>query len=138
LTSLTQVPFSSSARDEIARTLDPELLAMKLCLSPQFDPRLPDWAALVPPPATSPWIKNLHARCAELRSLDEKAMAKLMKKRAKATVNEMNLFAASEDNEVSATDDETDGSGSTVDAHTGDTSATAIASGSLLEGQESA
>lgn len=113
---------------------------MKLCLSLQFDPRDPDWAALVPPlpvGTASPWLNNLHVRCAELRSLDEKAMAKLMKKRAKATVNVMNLFAAFDDNEVNAPDDETDGSGSTVDFDNGDTGATAMASSSLLEGQES-
>jgi hypothetical protein len=90
-------PLPNVEREDIASTPTPAVRAMKLFLSLHFNPRDPDWAKLtdgLTAETAGVWGHNLQLRQADLLALGEKGMTKLAKKRAKAPIDPMNLFAA--------------------------------------------
>lgn len=103
----TNEPLPNAEREDICRMPDPAMQAMQLFLSPHFNPHDPEWAKLadgLTAENAGIWGKNLQVRRAELLALGEKAMMKLARKRAKASVNPMNLFAQFEEAETPSMD----------------------------------
>lgn len=99
--TFTDQALPNTERDEIARTTDMAVRAMKLYLSSQFNPLDPQWAALsedLTAETAGIWGHNLQVRKMELLALGKEGMAKLAKKRAKAPIDPMNnLFLAFEE-----------------------------------------